>query len=364
MTVAAVLLAAGGGTRFAAHEHKLLALLDGRPVVSWALAAAMAAGFNEVIVVQGAVDLSTVVDDATQRQGWAPTLIHNPEWDQGQATSLRLAVGYARDRGHSAVVVGLGDQPHVGVSPWRTVGATSGSIVSASFDGARRPPVKLDMSVWDRLPEAGDHGARKLMLEHPELVSQVPCSGDPRDIDTVDDLAEAQQAPTPAETGQAADRRDDEMVMALLGRPPMGQYSVAVRRHDRSPVVLSNAPLLSDGTPMPTRFWLCDPMLVKSISHIESGGGVRRAEAEVPPEAIIQTHTIAEAERNSLIHAGYTGPRPFGGVGGTRKGVKCLHTHYANYLAGAPDAIGQWTHRELAAEGLSFNPSEPGVASQ
>ncbi len=363
MTVAAVLLAAGGGTRFVAEDHKLLALLEGRPVVSWALAAAMGAGFNEVILVQGAVDLTEVVDDAVKRHGWAPTVIHNPKWEQGQATSLHRGVTHARERGHRAVVVGLGDQPHVGIGPWRTVGATSGSIVAATFEGARRPPVKLDHSVWDQLPEAGDDGARVLMRAHPELVSEVPCSGDPRDIDTVDDLAEARQLAT-VEARQAADLRDDEMVMTLLGRTPMGKYSVVVRRHDRSPVVLSNAPLLADGTPMPTRFWLCDPVLVKSISHIESGGGVRRAEAEVAPEAIVRTHALAEGERNALIEAGYTGPRPFGGVGGTRKGVKCLHTHYANYLAGAPDVIGEWTHSALAAEGLSFNPSEPGVASQ
>lgn len=363
MTVAAILLAAGGGTRFGGQDHKLLALLDGRPVVSWALAAAMDAGFNEVIVVQGAVDLAAVVDDAAARHGRAPTLISNPNWEQGQATSLQQAVAHARDRGHSAVVVGLGDQPHVGVSPWRTVGATSGSIVAATFDGARRPPVKLDQSVWDRLPVAGDDGARGLMRAHPDLVSEVPCSGDPRDIDTVYDLAEAQQQAT-AEVGRVSDPRDDEMVMALLGRTPMGKYSVAVRRNDRSPVVLSNAPLLSDGTPMPTRFWLCDPALVKSISHIESSGGVRRAEAEITAEAILQTHALAESERNSRIDDGYTGPRPFGGVGGTRKGVKCLHTHYANYLAGAPDVIGEWTQSVLAAQGLSFDPSEPGVASR
>ncbi|NNF53824.1 MAG: DUF501 domain-containing protein [Acidimicrobiales bacterium] len=367
MTVAAILLAAGGGTRFAGPDHKLLALLGDRPVVSWALTAAMEAGFNEVIVVQGAVELSAVIEDATKRHGWTPTVIHNPNWEQGQATSLQLAVGHAREQGHSAIVVGLGDQPHVGVSPWRTVGATSGTIVAATFNGARRPPVKLDQAVWDRLPEAGDDGARVLMQAHPELVSEVPCSGDPGDIDTVDDLARAQQQTT-TEAVDSADRRDDErddeMVMALLGRAPMGRYSVAVRRHDRSPVVLSNAPLLADGTPMPTRFWLCDPMLVKAISHIESAGGVRRAEADVAPEAIVRTHAFAEAERNALIEDGYAGPRPFGGVGGTRKGVKCLHTHYANYLAGAPDVIGEWTERVLAAEGLAFDPSEPGVASQ
>lgn len=156
---------------------------------------------------------------------------------------------------------------------------------------------------------------------------------------------------------------DDDLVTELLGRAPMGPYRVALRRHDRSPVVLANAPHLSDGTPMPTRFWLCDPVLVRDVAGIESDGGVRRAEAEVPAESIVRTHAWAAAERDSLIDPTFAGPRPFGGVGGTRRGVKCLHTHLANHLAGAPDAVGAWVVDELARRHRSFDPAEPGIVS-
>ncbi len=141
----------------------------------------------------------------------------------------------------------------------------------------------------------------------------------------------------------------------------MGVFEVVVRRHDGSPVVLSNEPLLDNGRPMPTRFWMADRALSKVIGRLESDGGVNRAEREIPAAAIAATHAASEAERNARIPADHVGPRPSGGVGGTRLGVKCLHAHYANYLAGMPDVVGEWVQRELAAIGAAFDPSEPGI---
>ncbi|MEZ5342154.1 MAG: DUF501 domain-containing protein [Acidimicrobiales bacterium] len=78
-------------------------------------------------------------------------------------------------------------------------------------------------------------------------------------------------------------------------------------------------------------------------------------------ELIIATHHAYEAERDALIDPGYTGHRPTGGVGGTRVGVKCLHAHYANLLAGADDAVGHWVQAKLEATGDAFDPSAPGI---
>ncbi len=181
MTIAAAVLAAGGGTRFAAEEHKLRADFRGRPVVAWVIDAALAAGFDQLYVIVGAVDLDDLV-------GPGVTVIANPRWSEGQSTSLAAAIDAARSDGHDALVVGLGDQPLVDASAWRSVGAAAGVIVTATFGGKRRPPVRLDASVWDEIPREGDEGARGLMQRQPELVSEIPCRGNPVDIDTVEDL--------------------------------------------------------------------------------------------------------------------------------------------------------------------------------
>ena len=143
------------------------------------------------------------------------------------------------------------------------------------------------------------------------------------------------------------DDADREAVEALLGRPVQGEFEVVVRHDDGSPVVLRNAPLLHDGTPMPTRFWLVGEPERTLVSRLEAAGGVRAAEAELDPEELADAHRRYAAERDAAIPAGHTGHRPSGGVGGTRLGVKCLHAHYAWHLAGGDDPVGRWVEQHL-----------------
>ena len=190
--IGAVLLAAGGGHRFGRPGEKLLAQLRGRPVVAWALEAVLAAGLETVVVVEGAVRLEDLVSELSQGKA---AVVHNGSWASGQMSSLRAGLDWCAERGLLAAVVGLGDQPLVGAAAWRRVAeATATPIATATFDGRRRPPVRLDRSAWPLLPVTGDEGARALMRRHPELVAEVPCDGDPVDIDTPDDLAAAEEA--------------------------------------------------------------------------------------------------------------------------------------------------------------------------
>lgn len=142
---------------------------------------------------------------------------------------------------------------------------------------------------------------------------------------------------------------DDVVALtALLGRPPHAEFEVVVRNPETgTPVVIRNAPFLDDGTPMPTRYWLVDRELVAAVSRIEATGGVRQAEEEVDSEILEAAHNAYAAERDVAIPAGHVGPRPSGGVGGTRKGVKCLHAHLANHLATGDDPIGRWVFERL-----------------
>lgn len=142
-----------------------------------------------------------------------------------------------------------------------------------------------------------------------------------------------------------------EVVAALLGREPRGRFEVVARSSDGVPAVIRNHPLLDDGTPMPTRFWLVDPSTRAAIGRLESTGGVARAESEVDAAELAAAHERYAAERDAAVPAGHTGPRPSGGVGGTRVGVKCLHAHYAWHLAGGDDPVGRWVAARLVEAG-------------
>jgi hypothetical protein len=141
--------------------------------------------------------------------------------------------------------------------------------------------------------------------------------------------------------------RDRTEVERLLGRPARGAFEVVVRRADGSPVVIRNAPLLDDGTPMPTLYWLVGEPERTEVGRLESIGGVDAAEAAIDPEVLAAAHDRYRAERDALLPADHPGPRPSGGVGGTRVGVKCLHAHYAWFLAGGEDPVGAWVHANL-----------------
>lgn len=143
------------------------------------------------------------------------------------------------------------------------------------------------------------------------------------------------------------DAADRARVEELLGRPPGGAFEVVVRTADGDPVVVRNAPFLDDGRPMPTRYWLVGDVARRAVGRLESEGGVRRAEAEVDPDELDAAHARYAAERDAEIPADHTGPRPSAGVGGTRRGVKCLHAHYAWYLAGGDDPVGRWVADQL-----------------
>ena len=182
MSRAAVILAAGGGSRFGKPGEKLLTLTHGRPLLAHAIAPAAEAGLDELVIVGGPTDLTDIAPPEA-------TILGNSQWEAGQATSLRIAIDWCSRQGHDSVVVGLGDLPGLTAEAWKAVAdAPGGPIVVATYKGKRGHPVRLDADVWPSLPIDGDEGARTLMARHPELVTEVACEGRPIDIDTREDL--------------------------------------------------------------------------------------------------------------------------------------------------------------------------------
>ncbi len=152
-------------------------------------------------------------------------------------------------------------------------------------------------------------------------------------------------------TFRDASAEDVAAVEELLGRGLDGRFAVIRRRADGRPVVIENEPHLRDGTPMPTLFWLVDAQLREEVSRLESEGGVHRYEELVDADELSRTHTqYAKRRQAATVRTDLVAAQ--GGVGGTRRGVKCLHAHLANFLAGAQDPVGVLVAQEVALPDL------------
>lgn len=120
---------------------------------------------------------------------------------------------------------------------------------------------------------------------------------------------------------------------------------MVARCHLGMPVVVRVPPRLDDGTPFPTLYWLTCPLATTRIGRLEGAGGVRRMEAKSESDAafgaaLASAHADYRAERDGLLPPDDL-PRPTGGVGGTREGVKCLHAHYAHTAGGGANPVGE-----------------------
>jgi len=190
MPVAAVVLAAGRGSRLGAPGvAKPLLEFRGRPLVAWALDAAVASGLQPVVLVVGHQG-DDVARLASQYDG--VTVVPAPNWADGISQSLRAALdALARDEAVDAVCVGLADQPRVGAEAYRRVAAaieSGATLVVATYGGRRANPVALARTLWPAARAlTGDAGARQLM-DGSEVEVDCTGTGDPADVDTLDDL--------------------------------------------------------------------------------------------------------------------------------------------------------------------------------
>jgi hypothetical protein len=134
------------------------------------------------------------------------------------------------------------------------------------------------------------------------------------------------------------------VIEAQIGRPLRADSTVVAACPLGLPVVVTVPPVLDDGTPFPTRYWLTCPLAVTRIGRIESVGGVRRLQAWIDADPtrradLDATHSRYASERDSSLE-GQPVHLPSGGVAGSTAGVKCLHAHYADHAAGNHNPVG------------------------
>ena len=111
-------------------------------------------------------------------------------------------------------------------------------------------------------------------------------------------------------------------------------------------------PILDDGTPFPTTHWLTCPLATLRISRLESQGGVKAADDRIAGDPDLADRWGAamrryEHQRDVRIDPDHEGPRPSGGVAGSRWGVKCLHAQYADVAAGNVNPIGEGVAEDI-----------------
>jgi molybdenum cofactor cytidylyltransferase len=189
--VAAIVLAAGRSSRLA-PANKLLELIDGAPIVRRVAGIALASGARPVIVVTGfdAARVANAVHDLKV------TIVHNAAFEEGLSSSLRaglLALPSDRD----GALVLLADMPEIESSDLEALLAAFAAkdrqaICVPVRHGKRGNPVLWGAAYFaEMMSLSGDVGAKPLMAQHPERVTEVPAgsNGIFADVDTPSDLA-------------------------------------------------------------------------------------------------------------------------------------------------------------------------------
>ncbi|MCV0426486.1 MAG: molybdopterin-binding/glycosyltransferase family 2 protein [Roseibium sp.] len=190
--IAAIVLGAGKSSRMGG-PNKLLAQLDGKPLIRHAAEAAICAGLSQTILVTGhsAEQVGHAVEDLDL------TLVHNPDFADGMAGSIRKGMLALRSD-IDAVIVLLGDMPRIDADILRRLVTAyaqneTSLIVTATADGKRGNPVLWDRRFFDDLKSlSGDVGARHIIAENPGFVFEVEIGAAARlDLDTPQALREA-----------------------------------------------------------------------------------------------------------------------------------------------------------------------------
>lgn len=168
MKFAAIVLAAGLARRMDG-PNKLLLMHRGKPLVSYAVAAACASSAERVVLVTGRDG-----DEVAQAAGTHAKLTrtHNANAADGLASSLKLGLTAIFDA--DAVAILLGDMPEIDAPLLDTLFAAwraDAYALAPTHNGELGNPVLLSHTAMrDCETLTGDRGARKLIETHPGLL--------------------------------------------------------------------------------------------------------------------------------------------------------------------------------------------------
>lgn len=192
--VAAIVLAAGRSTRFsggAAGATKLVAEIDGAPLVRHAVSAALDLGARPVVVVTGHARDSVMAALA----GLNLREAYNADFANGIAASVKTGLA-ALPPGVDGALVFLGDMPRVTAALGRRLidafaADPSADAVAPLVAGRRGNPVLLARTLFAAAQALdGDEGARKLLMRPDLRVVEIEAPGAAAavDIDTPEAL--------------------------------------------------------------------------------------------------------------------------------------------------------------------------------
>ena len=164
-----------------------------------------------------------------------------------------------------------------------------------------------------------------------------------------------------------ADPAERNLIEAQIGRAVRGSVAVAARCRYGLPVVVRTAPLLPDGTPFPTLYWLACPAARVAVGRLEAAGWNARLSERVATDPDL-------AAAHAAAHAGYLAQRDAiarlegdPGVGGLPGRVKCLHALYAHQAATGADPVGRIVSQvvdPIDCPGPCVEPVAPGAGGE
>ena len=189
MKNAAVIQAAGAGSRFHSNQYKLLTQVEGVPMILRALEPVLKAGFDDVVVVIGsnADEMKNVLVD------YPVQIIENQNWIKGQSTSLSAGIRSIKNSSDRVCLL-LGDQPFLQADTLKALISESDlypdQIIVPFYKEKRGNPIIVPSKFYDLLLELtqGDIGGKKLLETVGYHILNVNDAGIIRDIDTVEEL--------------------------------------------------------------------------------------------------------------------------------------------------------------------------------